>query len=104
MPPHPIPLIRGLALAAALGCTVLGVEACADPKAVPLPCYGSGISATKIRIQRVDKLDLLVVIDNSLGMGDKQRELARGLPAFIKGLIDPDVGKDGRKPQAVADI
>ncbi len=38
---------------------------------------------------RLDKLDLLFVIDNSPGMADEQAELARRIPAMIAALTDP---------------
>ena len=37
-----------------------------------------------------DKVDLLLVVDNSLSMSDKQGNLARAIPELIKGLTSPD--------------
>jgi hypothetical protein len=44
-----------------------------------------------IRAKHLDKVDLLLMIDNSQSMGDKQSELGRRIPAFIKALTNPDV-------------
>ncbi len=48
------------------------------------------LSISKIRVSRVDKLDLLIVVDNSSSMADKQAELARQLPEILGELIDPE--------------
>ncbi len=59
----------------------------------------SGGTITKIRVTRVDKVDLLLVVDNSPSMADKQAELARRMPELIAKLTndtpDPRTGKPG---------
>jgi hypothetical protein len=37
----------------------------------------------------VDKIDLLLVVDNSAGMADKQQLLALAVPDLIRGLVNP---------------
>jgi hypothetical protein len=52
-----------------------------------------------------DKVDLLLVVDNSSSMADKQLELARRIPVLIKALTNPDVDATGKpKTQRVADL
>jgi len=52
-----------------------------------------------------DKVDLLIVVDNSSSMADKQLELARRIPELIKALTNPDVDATGKpKTQHVADL
>jgi hypothetical protein len=90
-----------LALAAAASTT-----ACQDHAAVtPLCPAKGGILPMKIRATNVDKVDLLVMVDNSTSMADKSTELARRLPELIKALVDPDLDASGApKTQAVRDL
>jgi len=64
------------------------------------------MKATKIRVTRVDKVDLLLVVDNSLSMGDKQQKLAQEMPALIKALTNPDIDPKTGKPKwkPIADL
>ncbi len=52
-------------------------------------------------VSPTDKVDLLLVIDNSLSMSDKQAELARRVPELVAALTNPPAGP-GRK--AIADL
>jgi hypothetical protein len=56
------------------------------------PLDDSDIAETEpIHPVKVDKLDLLFVVDNSISMADKQSELARRLPDLIAAITnDPD--------------
>src|ERR1044071_4369952 len=60
---------------------------------------------TKLPQPGIDKLDLLVVVDNSTSMRDKQVILADAPPDLLKGLVSPKcVELQSRKPVgAVAD-
>jgi hypothetical protein len=50
-----------------------------------------------------DKLDLLLVIDNSLSMGDEQAVLAAAVPQLLQNLTNPDcVSTDGATTVVVA--
>ena len=42
-----------------------------------------------IRTSRLDKIDLLFMIDNSLSMGEKQAILAEAVPALLKRVVAP---------------
>ena len=72
--------------------------------AVPCDDAGSpgGSTMQKIRVSRLDKVDLLLVVDNSLSMGDKQSELGRRVPQLIKSLTNPDVDPSTGKPRSKA--
>ena len=53
-----------------------------------------GTSTTNAGVHRivqsgVDKVDLLLMIDNSIGMADKQRLLTESLPVLVQLLVDP---------------
>jgi hypothetical protein len=47
-------------------------------------------SVLPLRTHAVDKLDLLFVVDNSAGMGDKQMLLAAAIPDMITRLVTPN--------------
>lgn len=50
----------------------------------------------------VDKIDLLLVIDNSASMADKQSMLAEAVPRLVTGLLNPPcIGKVGSTPVQV---
>ena len=54
---------------------------------------------TKLPQPGIDKLDLLVVVDNSTSMRDKQVILAKALPDLLNGLVTPKcVEPLSRKP------
>ncbi|MFO0666336.1 MAG: hypothetical protein U0174_20440 [Polyangiaceae bacterium] len=44
---------------------------------------------SKVRQQAVDKIDLVLAIDNSASMGDKQTFLARAVPRLVSRLVTP---------------
>jgi hypothetical protein len=45
---------------------------------------------TSIAEQHIDQVDILVVIDNSASMGDKQQYLAEAVPGLITRLVTPN--------------
>src|SRR3954471_12448585 len=50
----------------------------------------------------IDKVDVLVMVDNSSSMADKQRILADAVPDLIRGLVQPKcVDKKTRAPTGV---
>lgn len=74
-----------------LGATIALVSGCDDRPAIAI-CPGPvGIAITRHRVERVDKVDLLFVIDNSPSMADKQRALATQLPEMLARLTTADV-------------
>jgi hypothetical protein len=52
--------------------------------------------------QAVDKIDLLVMIDNSASMGDKQEILADAVPNLVQGLLRPRCVNSEGVPQGDA--
>ncbi|MBX3187855.1 MAG: hypothetical protein KF819_12605 [Labilithrix sp.] len=51
----------------------------------------------------IDKVDLLVMVDNSYSMADKQKILADAVPNLLQGLVQPKcVDKQTRAPVGVA--
>jgi hypothetical protein len=49
----------------------------------------SAVAFTPIRQQSITKMDLLLVVDNSISMGDKQALLAESLPLLVERLVTP---------------
>jgi len=78
--------VRAVALASAVALVV----ACQDPVVVARKSCVSGLSFHKMKLTKIDKLDLLLVVDNSKGMADKQSELARRVPELLAALVAPD--------------
>ena len=51
----------------------------------------------EVRQVMVDKVDLLLVVDNSAGMADKQQLLAEAVPLLVHRLVTPIcVDEEGR--------
>ncbi len=93
-------VVRGgwarLATVAAAGLVVVA-GGCLDRELRPLnPCVVSGV-AQKIRVQNIEKVDLLFMVDNSGSMAEEQAALARQFPRLVRTLAsgeirDPDTG------------
>jgi hypothetical protein len=71
---------------------------------------GDGASPSGLHVQSfgassADKVDLLVMVDNSASMADKYSELGRRMPELIKALTDPDLDASGKpKTKRVSDL
>src|SRR5687767_2889114 len=77
----------------ALLSATVALSACADPIVVSLPNGGGRSGWTRPAVpRRVDKLDLLFVVDNSSSMADKQRELAAQIPRLLADITAPPTG------------
>lgn len=55
----------------------------------------------KLQQSSVDKIDLLLGIDNSRSMADKQQILALAIPDLVKGLVNPRCLDDNGVPSAM---
>ncbi len=73
----------------ALGALTVFTSACLDRPIEPVDARTTSVIVERLAQSKVDKIDLLLSIDNSQSMADKQLELARGIPALIRGLVDP---------------
>ncbi|MET0413747.1 MAG: hypothetical protein ABW217_20730, partial [Polyangiaceae bacterium] len=70
---------------------------------VPPPSETPDAATTPLEPTSAAKVDLLLVVDNSISMSDKQRLLSRSLPALVQGLTDPAcVDAAGQRSAAVA--
>ena len=75
----------------------LTLAACLDRPVGPIEPDSTRVSVTRLFVQKVEKLDLLIVVDNSQSMKDKQSELGRRIPELIAGVtkasVDPETGR-----------
>ena len=62
------------------------------------------ISVRRLSVQKVEKVDLLIVVDNSLSMKDKQSELGRRIPELIEGLTKPSTDPETGRVSQVFDV
>src|SRR4051812_18227058 len=91
---RPLPLRssrRTLALAPALlaACSALGVTACLNRPIEPLDPRTTEVLVDKLPSSAVSQIDLLLMIDNSASMADKQDILADAVPKLVSGLLNP---------------
>ncbi len=58
----------------------------------------------RLRVTKIDKVDLLIVVDNSSSMKDKQSELGRRIPELIEGLTKPSTDPITGRVSQVFDV
>jgi hypothetical protein len=79
---------------------VVPVVGCLDRPVATITPDNTRVTVQPLRVTRIDKVDLLFVIDNSASMKDKQSELGRRIPELVAGItapsIDPDTGRETR--------
>ncbi|MCU0682274.1 MAG: hypothetical protein MUF34_08470 [Polyangiaceae bacterium] len=103
-PPAPAraPRRAGARLAAAglasFGLT-LGAGACLDRPVAPASPRTSNAITERVAVERINKIDLVFMIDNSISMADKQSILASAVPDLLRRFISPNcVTSDGATP------
>lgn len=67
----------------------MSLPGCLDRPIEPINPRSSGSFIEKLNQATVDKIDLLLVIDNSSSMADKQQILAQAVPNLIERLVNP---------------
>ena len=80
---------RGAVGLVALGALGLIAPACLDRPVAPQQPSTSKLSTQLYKNQKVDKIDLLIMIDNSASMADKQKILAAAVPDLVGRLTNP---------------
>ncbi|MBX3251521.1 MAG: hypothetical protein KF901_30360 [Myxococcales bacterium] len=74
----------------------LTLVACAERELRPLnPCTIQG-NATKVKIDNIENVDLLFMVDNSNSMANHQGALSEQLPNMVRILASGDLDGDGR--------
>jgi hypothetical protein len=79
----------GVAALVAVGLLGLLAPACLDRPVAPQQPTTVKISTQEYRVQKVDKIDLLFMIDNSASMADKQEIMASAVPDLVTRLVNP---------------
>lgn len=82
----------------------VGVTACLDRPVGTIEPESTRVSVTRLFVQKVEKLDLLIVVDNSPSMKDKQSELGRRIPELIAGVTKPSVDPETGRVSQVFDV
>jgi len=77
--------------------TALGAGCLSRPVSQQEPTTKVSFTTT-VKQAAVDKIDLLLVIDNSRSMGDKQAILSEAVPDLINSLVTPNCVDDDGKP------
>ena len=79
-------------MTAAVGVTAvaLAMPACLDRPIEPQQPTTKAPSLQLYQSNKIDKIDLLFVIDNSISMADKQKVLAEAVPDLVKRLVQPN--------------
>ncbi|MFI5300294.1 MAG: hypothetical protein ACHREM_19570 [Polyangiales bacterium] len=65
---------------------------------------GPALVTAPLSVSAPSKVDLLLMIDNSSSMADKQSELTRRVPALVQLLTHPPTVSGGPAPLAIPDI
>ena len=68
-------------------------------------CATTAFLGTKLLVKQEIKVDILVVVDNSMSMAEEQANLAENFPQLIRSVLDPEVDPwTGLAPHPVRDI
>jgi hypothetical protein len=87
----------GIGIAVTLGAIA---PSCIDRPVVAIEPRGQQVHPEVLRVGRVDKVDLLFVVDNSSSMSDKQSELGKRIPDLVAAITTP-VSTTSRKSQVI---
>lgn len=68
---------------------VTGASGCLERPIEPVGPRSTAVISERLTQSSVDKIDLLLDIDNSRSMADKQQILALAIPDLVKGLVNP---------------
>ncbi len=77
------------AILATLGLGVFG-QGCLDRPLEPLDARLTSTITVDLGEDRIDKIDILLAIDDSGSMGDKQVIMSEAIPRLIESLVNPD--------------
>jgi hypothetical protein len=88
--------VRGALALLVFGATL--ATGCLDRPVSPSEPNTTNIVVEKVLQERVDKIDLLFMIDNSASMADKQEILAAAVPQLVRRLVQPICLDDAGNP------
>jgi len=75
--------------AVAIGGAGAGSAGCLDRPIEPIEPRTTSTVVERLTQSSVDKIDLLLAIDNSRSMADKQQILSAAVPDLVRGLVNP---------------
>jgi hypothetical protein len=78
--------------------------ACLDRPVVNIEPSSTKITIQTLSVHRVEKVDLLLVVDGSSSMTDKQTELGKRIPELVSALTTPTVDPVTGKTTRVFDV
>ncbi len=93
---------RALACAALTAVSSILVAGCLDRPLEPIDPRTTSTVLERLTHSRVDKIDVLLVIDNSGSMADKQAILAHAVPDLVGALVNPPCLSPEGQRQAMA--
>jgi hypothetical protein len=82
-------IARGGLLGSVATTALLAGSGCLDRPVAPASPRTSNTVTGEVRQTKVDKIDLLFMIDNSASMADKQAVLAKAVPDLVRRLANP---------------
>lgn len=77
---------------------------CLDRPVATIESDTTRVSVNRLFVQKVEKLDLLIVVDNSQSMRDKQSELGKRIPELIADLTQPTKDPETGRVSQVFDV
>src|SRR5690606_20452942 len=80
-------LLTGSILA---GGVALAASGCLQRPVVEQEPVTSNVFVTQVPFSKIDAIDLLFVVDNSVSMADKQVLLVEAVPQMVERLVTPD--------------
>src|SRR5688572_27072735 len=80
-------LLSGSLLAAGVA---LAASGCLQRPVVEQEPVTSNVFVTQVPFSKIDAIDLLFVVDNSVSMADKQALLVQAVPQMVERLVTPD--------------
>ncbi|MFO0618366.1 MAG: hypothetical protein U0414_37580 [Polyangiaceae bacterium] len=78
-----------LGMTTVIGLSLLPTTGCLNRPVEPVEPKTTKTVIEKIKQEGVDKIDLLLAIDNSASMADKQEILAKAVPDLVERLVNP---------------
>jgi len=89
------------ALSMAVASTAVGAVGCLERPLEPVDPRITATIVERLTQSSVDKIDILLAIDNSRSMADKQNILALAVPDLVAGLVNPRCLDDQGVPAAM---
>lgn len=81
--------VLGITLGTLVAGSALGASGCLDRPIEPNDSRTTSTIFERLTQSAVDKIDLLLAVDNSRSMADKQEILALAVPDLVEGLVNP---------------